>query len=173
MSDSSVPGEGGEVLTLPCGEAVSSGETDVGMREYPCDCGRDHALVADVHPPTRFFPADLVEMLASTVEVEDEFEEFGTPHLMGMVMEEYPDEVVAADVSDDGDLGFGIVWMTDFDSRRLHEILVELVVEMMEHAVSHTEDDSAMSEFQRQMQQFDPGAFVERYRDQRDFDDPR
>jgi hypothetical protein len=58
--------------------------------------------------------------------------------------------------------------VTDFDARRLHEVVVELVVELMEHAVSHAEDDSLLEEFESQMLDFDVSAFVEQYRAQRD-----
>jgi hypothetical protein len=61
--------------------------------------------------------------------------------------------------------------VTDFDSRRLHEVVVELLVELMEHAVSHAEDDAVMDEFEEQMLQFDVEEFVEQYRAQRDFED--
>ncbi len=63
-----------------------------------------------------------------------------------------------------------MLWVTDFDSRRLHEIIVELVVELMEHAISHAEDDSAISEFETQMLEFDIGEFVDQYRAQRNFE---
>jgi len=36
-----------------------------------------------------------------------------------------------------------MAWVTEFDSRRLHEIVVGFVVELMEHAVSHADDDEA------------------------------
>jgi hypothetical protein len=62
-----------------------------------------------------------------------------------------------------------MLWVSDFDDRRLHEIVVELIVELMEHAVSHADDDSAMSEFEEQMLSFDVAAFGEEYRSQRDF----
>jgi hypothetical protein len=84
------------------------------------------------------------------------------------VLEEFPESVVSADVSDDGDVGAGIVWVTDFDARRLHEIVVELVVELMEHAVSHADDDAAVSAFERRMLEFDVAEFVEDYRAERD-----
>jgi len=42
-----------------------------------------------------------------------------------------------------------MAWVTEFDSRRLHEIVVELVVELMEHAVSHADDDEALSAFEQ------------------------
>lgn len=58
----------------------------------------------------------------------------------------------------------------DDDTGRLHEIIVELVVELMEHAISHAEDDGAISEFETQMLEFDIGEFVEQYRAQRNFE---
>ncbi|WP_435346232.1 DUF5815 family protein [Haloarchaeobius sp. HRN-SO-5] len=169
MSEPRVPGESGTTLSLPDGPTVDVRELNLGMREYTVD-GERYAVVMDVHPPSRFFPESLVAVLRETVDTADEFEEFGTPHLMGIVMEEFPDEVVSADVSDDGTLGCSMIWLTAFDARRLHEILVELVVELMEHAISHSDDDDAMSEFEEQMLQFDVSEFVDAYRAQRDFE---
>ena len=77
----------------------------------------------------------------------------------------------SADVSDDGSVGYAMVWMTDFDARRLHEVVVELVVELMEHAVSHASDENAVSQFEEQMFEFDVEEFVALYREQRDFED--
>jgi hypothetical protein len=87
-----------------------------------------------------------------------------------MVQEEFPEQVAVADVSEDGEVGYALVWMTDFDSRRLHEVVVELVVELMDHAVSHADDDYAEDSFAQELQQFDVEAFVEQYRRQRNFD---
>ena len=169
MSEPRVPGESGTTLSLPDGPTVDVREIDLGMREYTAG-GEGYAVVMDVHPPSRFFPESLVAVLRETVDTADEFDQFGTPHLMGIVMEEFPDEVDSADVSDDGTIGCSMVWLTEFDDRRLHEIVVELVVELMEHAISHSDDDTAMSEFEEQMLQFDVSEFVERYRAQRDFE---
>ena len=164
-----VPGGGGPDLDLPCGETVGARDLDMGMREVECACGDAHAVVMDVHPPDRFLPEFLVDVLRESVETtSQEMTEFGTPHLMGIVLEEFPERVVAADVSDDQDVGYTMVWVADFDSRRLHEILVELVVELMEHAVSHAEDDAAIREFEERMLEFDVGEFVDQYRAQRD-----
>lgn len=163
--------EGSERLELPCGETVALGSLDLGMRELDCDCGESHAVVMDMHPPTRFFPEFLVETLESAVETtSEEMPDFGTPHLMGMVMEEFPDHIAVADATDEGDVGFAMVWITQFDSRRLHEVIVELVVELMEHAVSHAESERAMTEFEQQMLDFDVQAFVDEYRDERNLD---
>ena len=167
-----VPGGGGPDLDLPCGETVGARELDLGMREFECDCGDTHAVVMDVHPPDRFLPEFLVDVLRESVETTSEkMTEFGTPHLMGIVQEEFPERMVAADVTDDQDVGYAMVWVADFDSRRLHEIVVELVIELMEHAVSHAEDDSAMREFEEQMLEFDVDEFVDQYRAQRDLTD--
>jgi len=169
MAQPQVPGDGGETLELPCGEERSVRSLDLGMREFECSCGDAHAVVMDAHPPERFVPEFLVSVLRDAVETtSEEMPEFGTAHLMGIVLEEFPQRVVSADVSDDGDVGAGILWVTDFDSRRLHEIVVELVVELMEHAVSHAEDDAAVSEFERQMLDFDVSEFVSEYRAERD-----
>jgi hypothetical protein len=181
MSDPSVPGAGADadadatLVDLPCGERRRLGEFDLGMREFDCPCGDAHAVVMDVHPPERFLPDFLVEVLREAVETtSEEMPEFDTPHLMGIVLEEFPEAVVVRDDSDDGDVGWAMLWVTGFDSRRLHEVIVELVVELMEHAVSHSDDASAVTEFERQMTDFDVVAFVEQYRAERDleFEDP-
>lgn len=173
MSQPRVPGGRGESLELPCGETVPVSALDLGMREYPCACGASHAVVMDVHPPSRFLPEFLVDVLRETIDTSDDAAEFGTMHLLGIVLEEFPDRVVSANVEENGDLGCSLVWLTDFDSRRLHEIIVELVVELMEHAVSHAEDDGSMTEFEAAMLEFDVEAFVEEYRRERDFSGPR
>ncbi|WP_435319306.1 DUF5815 family protein [Haloarchaeobius sp. TZWSO28] len=168
MAEPRVPGGSGTELSLPDGPTVAVNDIDLGMREY-VENGERYAVVMDVHPPSRFFPESLVAVLQETVETADDFGEFGTPHLMGIVMEEFPEKVASADVSDDGTVGCSMIWLTEFDSRRLHEIIVELVVELMEHAVSHADDDSAVSDFERQMLEFDVSEFVEQYRQQREF----
>ena len=143
----------------------------MGVREFECECGGTHAVVQDVHPPSRFFPESLVGVLRETIEPEDDFDEFDTIHLMGVVLEEFPSDISVTDVSDDGSVGYSMVWVTEFDARRLHEIVVELVVELMEHAVSHADDQNAVQEFEQQMLEFDVAEFVEAYRAQRDFTD--
>ncbi len=102
---------------------------------------------------------------------DDAFEEFGTPHLMGSVMEEFPDEIVAVDATDDGRVGYAMLWVSSFDARTLHEHVVELVVELMEHAVSHARDDGAQGAFEEQMLDFDVSEFVDLYRRERDWRD--
>jgi hypothetical protein len=166
MSDPRVPGER-DRIELPCGESVHPSTLDLGTRELSCDCNETHAVVADVHPPERFLPPFLVEALRDTVTTDDEFDSFGTAHLMGLTLEEFPGEVVSYDASDDGDVGYGLIWVASFDARRLHEAVVELVIELMEHAVSHG-DDAAMSEFEESMLAFDVSAFVEQYRNERE-----
>jgi hypothetical protein len=121
----------------------------------------------DVHPPERFLPEFLTEALLGTIDTADEFDEFGTPHLMGLVLEEFPESVVSADRSDDGTVGYALVWITDFDARRLHEVIVELVIELMEHAMSHADGDVA-AEFEEAMLEFDVASFAEQYRAERD-----
>ena len=171
MTEPRVPGESsGNVLELPCGESVNVHDLDLGVREFDCDCGDTHAVVMDVHPPSRFFPEFLVETLRETIDTDDGFDTFGTPHLLGVVMEEFPEAVVSYDASDDGNVGYALLWVADFDARRLHEIIVELVVELMEHAVSHA-DDEATTAFEREMLSFDVEAFVEEYREKREFED--
>jgi hypothetical protein len=113
-----------------------------------------------------------VEVLRATIDTDDDLGEFGTAHVMGVVLEEFPEEVVSENVEDDQDVGYALVWVTDFDSRRLHEIVVELLVELMEHAVSHAENGDAMSQFEEDMLNFDVSEFVEQYRRERDFSGP-
>lgn len=170
MAEPRVPGGQSSELALPCGESLDYHGLDMGLREFGCACGDSHAVVMDMHPLSRFVPEDLVTILNHVVETTDETP-FGTMHIMGMVLEEYPERVVSADASDDGTVGFSLVWLTDFDARRLHEIIVELIVELMEHAVSHADDDHAMTDFEAQMLEFDVSAFVEEYRTERDFED--
>ena len=173
MAEPRVPGGRGAELELPCGESVAVHDLDMGMREYDCPCGERHAVVMDIHPPSRFVPEFLVSVLRETIETTDEeLGEFGTAHIMGLVMEEFPGEVASENTEEDQDVGYALVWLTDFDSRRLHEIIVELVVEMMEHAVSHAENDDAMSQFEDDMLDFDVSEFVEQYRAERDFTGP-
>lgn len=167
MTEPRVPGEGGSTLRLPCGESLDPHKIDLGLREYRCSCGDIHGVVTDVHPPTRFLPEFLVDTLKEAIAVDDEFGEFGTPHLMGLVLEEFPEAVASLDVSDDGQLGYALLWVSRFDSRRLHEVIVELVVELMDHAISHA-DDGAAAEFEEQLFSFDVEAFVEQYREERD-----
>ncbi|MFB6131304.1 MAG: DUF5815 family protein [Salinigranum sp.] len=169
MAEPRVPGGRGESLDLPCGETRRVRSFDMGMREFECPCGETHAVVMDVHPPERFLPEFLVDVLREAIETtSEEMPEFDTPHLMGIVLEEFPDRVVASDCSEDQDVGWSMFWVTDFDSRRLHEIVVELVVELMEHAVSHASDEGAIREFESQMLEFDVAEFVEQYRAERD-----
>ena len=170
MSQPRVPGESDDRFELPCGEAIAVTDFDLGMREFACDCGATHAVVMDVHPATRFLPEFLVDILREVTETtSEELSEFDTPHLMGMVIEEFPGSVESHDATDEPDVGCGLLWVSEFDSRRLHEIVVELIVELMEHAVSHGDED-VLSEFERQMLEFDVGEFVEKYRADRDFE---
>ena len=166
MAEPRVPGSRDEI-ELPCGESIHPGSLDLGMRELDCACGETHAVVTDVHPPERFLPPFLVEALREVVETDDEFETFGTPHIMGLLIEEFPGEIASHDGSDDGEVGYGLVWVARFDARRLHEVIVELVIELMEHAISHA-DDATMAEFEESMLQFDVGTFVEQYRRERE-----
>ncbi len=170
MAQPGVPGGQGASLELSCGESVNVHDIDLGQRELSCGCGSVHAVVTDAHPLGRFLPESIVAVLQETVDTADEFDAFGTPHLLGMVMEEFPEQVVAAETADAGEVGYALVWVSDFDSRRLHEIVVELVVELMEHAISHAEADDAISEFESHMHDFDVETFVDQYRAERDFE---
>ncbi|MGB9987500.1 DUF5815 family protein [Salarchaeum japonicum] len=182
MAEPRVPdddgGDGGDggasdgLVELPCGERVPPTAFDLGMREYDCACGDSHAVVMDMHPPGRFLPESIVDVLETAVEPaeDDAFEEFGTPHLMGAVMEQVPDEVATYDASAEGEVGYALLWVFDFDSRTLHEYVVELVVELMDHAVSHAESEGAEAEFEAEMASFDVAAFVDEYRAERDWE---
>ena len=169
MSEPRVPGSRGTDLSLPCGESVSLSDLDMGLREFACRCGERHAVVMDVHPPSRFVPESLVEILRQTIDTTTD-DEFDTMHLMGIVVEEFPEQVVAEDVSEDGSVGYALLWVAGFDSRRLHEVVIELIVELMDHAVSHTESEASANEFEQQMHEFDVEEFVETYRRERDFE---
>jgi hypothetical protein len=171
MAEPRVPGGETAELDLPCGRTVSVHDLDMGLRDYECACGERHAVVMDIHPLSRWVPEAIVEVLQVTVETSDDWDEFGTVHVMGMVLEEFPEAIASVDLSEDGSVGYTLVWMTDFDSRRLHEVAVELLVELMEHAISHAEDDSVAGQFEERMLQFDVSEFVEAYRAERDFDD--
>ncbi|MFB6087401.1 MAG: DUF5815 family protein [Haloarculaceae archaeon] len=163
--------DGTREVTLHCGESVRATDLDLGVREFECACGEVHAVVMDVHPPERFLPDFLVDVLRESVQTtSEEMPEFDTPHLLGIVLEEFPEQVAVADLSEDGEVGYALLWVTDFDSRRLHEVIVELVVELMEHAVSHADDEASIEEFERRMLEFDVAEFVERYRRERDLD---
>ncbi|QSG05004.1 DUF5815 family protein [Halapricum desulfuricans] len=171
MPEPRVPGSGGDRMELPCGETVSPRAFDLGQREFDCDCGETHAIVTDAHPLSRFVPEDIAAQLRAVIDTDDEYEEFSTVHLMGSVLEEFPEEIVVEDVSEDGQIGAALIWVADFDSRRLHRVVVELLVELMDHAVGHTDDDELQAEFESQMAEFDVEGFIEAYRDQRDFED--
>ncbi len=170
MSQPRVPGDRNGV-ELPCGRTIGADELDLGMREFECDCGETHAVVMDVHPPERFLPEFLVAVLREAIDTtSEEMPEFDTPHLLGVVLEEFPERVASHDASENADVGYAMVWVTEFDSRRLHEIVVELVVELMEHAVSHADDDAALSAFEAEMVEFDVSEFVDQYRAERDLE---
>ena len=169
MTKPRVPGSRETGIDLPCGESVAVSTLDMGLREFECSCGARHAVVMDVHPLSRFVPESLVSVLETAIEPTDGGT-FDTRHLMGVVLEEFPEEVVGEDVSEDTDVGYAWVWVAEFDSRRLHEVVVELVVELMDHAVSHAENDAARHEFESQLQEFDVEAFVDAYRRERDFE---
>jgi hypothetical protein len=173
MPDPGIPDSGPSVsIDLPCGETVSTDDLDLGMREYFCRCGESHAVVMDPHPLSRFIPESIVETLQESLEpTHEEFDEFEMTHLMGILMEEYPDMVVGADASGDGSVGYAAVWVTDVDARELHRLVVEEVLGLMESAVSHAEDQTAMTAFEADRLEFDVAAFVDEYRAQRDFED--
>ncbi|WP_123533752.1 DUF5815 family protein [Halosimplex salinum] len=170
MAEPRVPGSEGADIELPCGETVAVHDLDMGLREYDCSCGDAHAVVMDVHPLGRFVPEFLGDVLRETIETADEFPEFTTAHVMGIVMEEFPEAVVSEDLSEEGSVGYSMLWLADFDARRLHEVVVELLVELMDHAVSHADDDEATDQFEQWLHEFDVAAFVEQYREEREFE---
>ena len=161
-----------EELALSCGSTLRTEALDLGMRETDCSCGNSHAVVMDVHPLSRWIPETVEAILDETIETSDDYPSFSTIHLMGLVLEEYPDQVVAQDVSEEDALGAAVVWVTEFDSRRLHELIVELLLELMEHAMTHTEDSDGRAEFEEQLFAFDIEAFVDQYRSERGFSGP-
>ncbi|PSP19854.1 hypothetical protein BRC62_01260 [Halobacteriales archaeon QH_10_67_13] len=146
-------------IELPCGQRVDPHRFDLGAAEYACPCGDAHAVVTDADSLDRFVPPEVVNALRATVEPADELENFATPHVLAMVQEESPDRIASADLADAGQVGYARLWVADFSDRRLHEVLVEL----MDHALSHA-DDEAADRFERQLATF-AAAFVDAYRD--------
>lgn len=162
----------GEPIELPCGETITADDLDLGLREFQCDCGETHGVVMDPHPPSRFLPASVTDVLAETLRAEGtESTEFGTIPLMGLVMDAHPEHIVAHDATEDGTTGFAVAWIADFDARHLHEIVVETVLDIMAKAVTAAGDDSVTSAFTEHRAAFDVEDFVEEYREVRDFDD--
>lgn len=170
MSEPTIPDEG-ESVELPCGQVVPRSTFDMGMRAFTCRCGDTHAVVMDVHPLGRWIPEAVGDVLRAAIEPTDEYDDFQTIHLMGLVLEEYPERVVAIDATDDPSVGYALLWVTGFDARELHRIVVELLVELMDHAVGHSEEQAVRTEFDAQLADFDVGAFVDQYREQRDLSD--
>ena len=113
----------------------------------------------------------VVDTLRETIRTDDGFEQFSTAHALAMVREEYPDRMASADLSGDGGVGYALVWVADFDSRELHRIVVELLVELMEHAISHADARPTVAEFEQQMAEFDVDGFVDAYRRERELED--
>jgi len=171
MAEPRVPGEPDEIIELPCGERVHAHDLDLGVRELACECGERHAVVMDIHPLGRFVPEFFVDTLRETIRTDDEFDQFNTAHALAMVREEFPEQVASGDLSGDGSVGYALVWVTAFDSRTLHETVVELLVELMEHAISHAEDGPTIQEFEAQLAEFDVEQFVDAYREKREFED--
>jgi hypothetical protein len=166
-----VPGKQATQIDVPgTDRSIPVRELDMGMRETTID-GETYAVVMDVHPLTRFLPPEIVQTLEATIEPGDESERFGIHHLMARVQERHPEAVAVADVADNGEVGYALVWLVAHDARTLHEIVAELVLELMEHAVSHAEDESVQTEFEEYRAEFDVQTFVEQYRAQRDFED--
>lgn len=169
MANPGIPGDNRRIIDLPCHKSVAVETIDLGMRELQCECGSTHAVVVDAHPLSRFLPESTVSVLREVIEPNDSFPELGTVHVMGMVLEEYPDSTVTVDTSDNGSVGYSLLWITTFDSRELHERIVSLLLEVMEHAVSHGTADDAMH-FNDLRQSFNVEEFVSEYREIREFD---
>ncbi|MFB6134683.1 MAG: DUF5815 family protein [Halanaeroarchaeum sp.] len=173
MAQPGVPGEEDDgSVSLPCGRTVPVSDFHLGMREYDCACGDSHGVVLDPHPLSRFVPEDTVDVLKSSIGTspDDEFEEFGIAHLLGAVMEEHPDEMIVHDAAENGSVGYALLWVSSFDARELHERIVDLVLNLMEHALGHADDDEALDRFESELADFDVTAFVEEYREVRDFE---
>ncbi len=170
MAQPGVPGGPDHRLDLPCGESVNVRELDLGTREFECDCGETHAVVMDTDSLERFVPSFLAEVLRETVETEDDYREFSTTHLMGLVSEVHSEAIVSADVSDDGQVGYALVWVSGLDARDLHEVVVEHVLDLMEQAIETADDEAAVNEFEEYVGEFDVATFVDEYRAERDFE---
>lgn len=164
------PGVPGKRLDLPCGESVSVRNIDLGTREFECDCGESHAVIKDTDPLTQFVPTFIADVLRDTVETDDDHPGFSTAHLLGLVSEVHSEILVSADVSDDGQVGYALLWVSGLDSRDLHRVVVEHVVDLMEQAIEEANDEAAIREFEEYVEEFDVEAFVEEYRAERDFE---
>lgn len=171
MSEPQIPGAASEEVELPCGRSVPVEHFDMGMREIDCACGTSHAVIMDVHPLGRWIPESISDVLVEVIEPADEYDAFGTIHLMGMVLEEFPEQTTVYDASEDPSVGWALLWVTAFDAHRLHEVVVELLVELMDHAVGHASTSAVHEDFEDQLAEFDIEAFVEEYRASRDFED--
>jgi hypothetical protein len=159
-------------IELPCGESITAGDLHLGMRELRCDCGAAHAVVLDPHPPTRFLPTSVAEVLAETLATEGtDGEEFDTVALMGLLMDAYPERIVTHDAAEDGTTGYALAWIAEFDARELHERVVETVLGVMAEAVTEAGNEDATAAFTDHRSEFDVGEFVAEYREVRDFED--
>lgn len=164
MAKPGVPGGPDHRIHLPCGKSVSARDLDLGTREFECACGETHAVVMDTDPLTRFVPEFLADALQEAIETEHAHREFSTTHLLGLVAEEHPDAIVTADVSDDGQVGYAIIWVAGFDARTLHAVVVDRVVDLMQQAIEQADDEAAVAEFEAYLASFEVEAFVEEYR---------
>ena len=171
MAEPSIPFDDDGSVELTCGERISRDTFDLGLREFDCSCGDRHAVVMDVHPLGRWIPEAVGDVLRETIEPADEYDTFQTIHLMGLIVEEYPEEVTVVDATDSPSVGYALLWVTELDARELHRVIVELLVELMDHAVSHSEDDDLHGSFTQQLRDFDIDEFVDHYRNQRDLSD--
>lgn len=61
--------------------------------------------------------------------------------------------------------------VSDFSPRKLYEVVVELLVELIDRAIGHADDEAAAREFEVQLVEFDVKTFIDIYRDERNFKD--
>jgi len=172
MSVPGVPTDDDPELELPCGETVDVREFDLNTSEIDCECGEAHGVVYDTDPLTRFIPEQMAHTLEETVKPRETDHTFGTLHAMGMLADEVPQTVASTDASEMGEVGFNYVWVSDFTAREVHVLLVQLLVDLMDHAVDQVGDDSIKSAFAERLDGLDVEEFVDEYRTQRSFDGP-
>lgn len=150
-------------LELPCGEQIDARQFDPNTQTICCSCGESHAVVASAETLDRFVPDEVVEILRATVDPEGTGS-FGVTHVLAKVHATYPARISSADLSEVNDVGYAKLWVTEFDDRRLHEIVVEVLVELMSHMMEHADNETAVA-FEQQLAGFDAAAFVDAYRD--------
>lgn len=151
-------------IKLPCGGQVDARQFDLSTQTMCCSCGDVHAVVTSAETLDRFVPEAVVDALRATVEPADTAEPFGVTHVLAKLHEEHPDRISSADLSEIGEVGYARLWVTRFDGRRLHEHVVEALIELMSHAMGQADNETAAA-FDQQLAAFDAAAFVDTYRD--------